>query len=306
MIFVGYERWSKAYRVYDPSSRRVHVSRDTVFNESSQWAWPADHDSGDANFAIDEPTVEVPTVITSTSTTMASTPSIDTVSGPASPVPPGSSTPSSAPSHTPAAVTAGDAPSNIEFATPSGHGFSEQLDADHDDEAPLRFRRIDNILGQSTPPGFVDRNLEEHLLLASDAEPATYDEALRHEHWRHAMLDEMTAIEASGTWRLVDAPPCVKPIGLKWVFKTKKDATGVITKYKARLVAKGYIQQEGVDFDEVFAPVARLESVRSLLAHAASQSWAVHHMDVKSAFLNGVLQEQVYVEQPPSFILRGP
>ena len=169
----------------------------------------------------------------------------------------------------------------------------------------MRFRRVDNILGQSTAPGFVDRNLEEHLLLASDAEPATFDEALRHDHWRHAMLDEMTAIEASDTWRLVDAPPRVKPIGLKWVYKTKKDATGVITKYKARLVAKGYVQQQGVDFDEVFAPVARLESVRLLLAHAASQGWAVHHMDVKSAFLNGVLQEQVYVEQPPGFVLCG-
>jgi hypothetical protein len=138
---------------------------------------------------------------------------------------------------------------------------------------PLRFRCIDNILGQSTPPDFVDRDLEEHLLLASDTEPATFDEALRHEHRRHAMLDEMTSIEASGTWELVDAPPRVKPIRLKWVYKTKKDATGVITKYKARLVAKGYVQQQGIDFDEVFAPVARLESVRLLLAHAASQGW---------------------------------
>jgi len=193
----------------------------------------------------------------------------------------------------------------IEFATPPGAGFSEQLDADHDDEAPLRFRRVDNIIGQSTRPGIIDRNLEEHLLLASDVEPTSFDEAQKHEHWRHAMLDEMTSIEASGTWELVDPPRRVKPIGLKWVYKTKKDATGVITKHKARLVAKGYVQQQGIDFEEVFAPVARLESVRLLLAHAASQGWAVHHMDVKSAFLNGVLQEQVYVEQPPGFVLRG-
>jgi hypothetical protein len=87
-----------------------------------------------------------------------------------------------------------------------------------------------------------------------------------------------------------------KAIGLKWVFKAKKDAAGIITKYKARLVAKGYVQRQGVDFDEVFAPVARLESVRFLLALAACEGWVVHHMDVKSAFLNGELQEQVFVK----------
>lgn len=99
------------------------------------------------------------------------------------------------------------------------------------------------------------------------------------------MLDEMTSIEASGTWELVDLPQRVKPIGLKWVYKTKKDAAGIVTKHKARLVAKGYVQRQGIDYDEVFAPVARLESVCLLLAHAACEGWAVHHMDVKSAFL---------------------
>ena len=183
--------------------------------------------------------------------------------------------------------------------------MEDYLDADHDDNAPLRFRRIDNVLGEAETPELTHRDLEERLLLASDAEPASFEEAMRHDCWRHAMLDEMTSIEASGTWRLVEPPARTRPIGLKWVFKTKKDAAGIVTKHKARLVAKGYIQRQGIDFDEVFAPVARLESVRLLLAHAACQGWAVHHMDVKSAFLNGVLQEEVYVEQPPGFVLRG-
>ena len=117
------------------------------------------------------------------------------------------------------------------------------------------------------------------------------------------MLDEMTSIEASGTWRLIEPPPHTRPIGLKWVYKAKKDASGIVTKHKARLVAKGYVQRQGIDFNEVFAPVARLESVRLLLAHAASEGWPVHHMDVKSSFLNGELQEEVYVEQPPGFVL---
>jgi hypothetical protein len=85
------------------------------------------------------------------------------------------------------------------------------------------------------------------------------------------------------------------------VFKVKKYPEGKIVKYKARLVAKGYAQQQGVDFDEVFAPVARLETLRVLLALAAQGGWQVHHMDVKSAFLNGDLTETVYVQQPPGF-----
>nr|GEX43537.1 ribonuclease H-like domain, reverse transcriptase, RNA-dependent DNA polymerase [Tanacetum cinerariifolium] len=93
-----------------------------------------------------------------------------------------------------------------------------------------------------------------------------------------------------------------KAIGLKWVFKTKRDAKGNITKYKARLVAKGYVQEQGIDFDEVFAPVARIETVRLILALAAYHGWQVHHLDVKSAFLQRDLKEEVYVTQPEWFV----
>lgn len=86
-----------------------------------------------------------------------------------------------------------------------------------------------------------------------------------------------------------------KPVGLKWVYKLKKDTKGKIMKHKARFIVKGYVQQQGIDFDEVFAPVARMETVLLLLALAAQQGWQVHHLDVKSAFLNGDLQEEVYV-----------
>lgn len=127
----------------------------------------------------------------------------------------------------------------MEFVSPPGAGALQLLDADHDDDAPLRYRQIDNVLGPATPPGFVARELEEQLLLASKAEPASFTEALEHENWRHAMLDEFTSIEANNTWRLVDPPPGVRPIGLKWVYKTKRDEAGLVTKFKARLVARG-------------------------------------------------------------------
>jgi len=117
------------------------------------------------------------------------------------------------------------------------------------------------------------------------------------------MQAEMQAIENNKTWDVADLPAKQKAIGLKWVFKVKKDPTGNIVKHKARLVAKGYAQRQGVDFDEVFAPVARIETVRVLLALAAQGGWEVHHMDVKSAFLNGDLTETVFVQQPPGFIV---
>ena len=100
-------------------------------------------------------------------------------------------------------------------------------------------------------------------------------------------------------------PDGVKHIGLKWVFKIKRNADGSISKYKARLVAKGYVQRHGVDFDEVFASVARVETIRLIIALAASNGWEIHHLDVKTAFLHGHLKEEVYVTQPEGFVVRG-
>jgi hypothetical protein len=153
--------------------------------------------------------------------------------------------------------------------------------------------------------GALEIEAVEELLLAVGEEPATFEEAKREECWRQAMKEEMASIEQNGTWRLTELPQGHRPIGLKWVFKVKRDEAGAIVKHKARLVAKGYVQREGVDFDEVFAPVARMESIRMLLAVAAQEGWLVHHMDVKSAFLNGELKEEVYVRQPPGFTAAG-
>jgi hypothetical protein len=96
-----------------------------------------------------------------------------------------------------------------------------------------------------------------------------------------------------------------KEIGLKWVFKLKRNADGEVVKHKARLVAKGYVQKHGVDYEEVFAPVARLDIVKLILALAANRGWEVHHLDVKSAFLHGVLEEEVYVQQPDGYAVKG-
>ena len=114
----------------------------------------------------------------------------------------------------------------------------------------------------------------------------------------------MDAVETNRTWELADLPHGHRAITLKWVFKLKRDEAGAIVKHKVRLVARGFLQQEGIDFDDAFAPVARMESVRLLLALAALEGWHVHHMDVKSTFLNSDLKD-VYVHQPPGFAIPG-
>lgn len=111
----------------------------------------------------------------------------------------------------------------------------------------------------------------------------------------------MDSIIENGTWELIDLPASHRPIGLKWIFEVKRDEKGAVQKHKACLVAKGFVQRHGIDYDEVYAPVARLESVRLLLALAGHAGWQVHHMDVKTAFLNSKLDEEVYVSQPPGF-----
>nr|GEV14388.1 ribonuclease H-like domain, reverse transcriptase, RNA-dependent DNA polymerase [Tanacetum cinerariifolium] len=132
----------------------------------------------------------------------------------------------------------------------------------HFDHTPVRGFKTLNDLYENT----------EELLLAED-EPRNYKEASSDQKWIEAMKVKLDSINKSNIWELTTLPKGHKVIGLKWVFKTKKDANGYIIKHKARLVAKGYIQQHGIDFEEIFAPVARMETVRLLLAIAANNKW---------------------------------
>ena len=125
--------------------------------------------------------------------------------------------------------------------------------------------------------------------------------ALTDESWINAMHEELENFERNKVWTLVEPPSGHNIIGTKWVFKNKQNEDGLIVRNKARLVAQGFTQVEGLDFDETFAPVARIEAIRLLLAFAASKGFKLYQMDVKSAFLNGFIQEEVYVKQPPGF-----
>ena len=135
----------------------------------------------------------------------------------------------------------------------------------------------------------------------SQTEPKSIDEALLDPDWNVAMQEELVQFERNKIWELVPALKDWAIIGTKWVFRNKIDEDGVVTRNKARLVTNGYSQEEGIDYDETFAPVARLEAIRIFLAFIALSNFKIYQMDVKSAFLNGDLEEEVYVQQPPSF-----
>ena len=142
-----------------------------------------------------------------------------------------------------------------------------------------------------------------YYALFSDCDPLTFEEAVKEEKWRKAMAEEIAAIEKNNKWELIDLPEGQKTIGVKLVYKTKFKEDGEVDKFKARLVAKGYKQEFGVDYKEVFAPIVRLDTIRLVIALAAQNSWIIFQLDVKSAFLNGELKEEVYMEQPEGFDL---
>ena len=176
------------------------------------------------------------------------------------------------------------------FVTPLESGQSE----------PTRVKTIAQLYEETSPiPPPIDE------CMVSTDEPMNYEEASREEAWKKAMIEEMQAIDRSNTWELV--PPLIncRPIGLKWIFKLKRNFDGDVVRYKARLVVKDYSQKHGIDYDEVFSPVVRIKLICVLLDIDAQHCWLLHHLDVKSAFLNGDVQEELYFNQPDGFIVEG-
>lgn len=181
------------------------------------------------------------------------------------------------------------------------------------------FNNIENDYGGNQTTELCQNELEDDPLirdtrLLSDiyqrcnvavCKPSCCEEALKDPKWKKAMKDEISMIKKNKTWEMVDKPQDRKVIGVKWVFRTKLNADCSINKYKSRLVVKGYAQIFGVDYSDTFTPVSRLDTIRLVLVVAAQQGWKVFQLDVKSAFLNGVLQEEIYVEQPEGFVMHG-
>ncbi|GKB43001.1 putative ribonuclease H-like domain-containing protein, partial [Tanacetum coccineum] len=188
-------------------------------------------------------------------------------------------------------------------------GFSMMLDSNHRGwrqkdayEDPGNERKLQGKIVSSTVNAagievnvFASKN--KHYL----KEPKKVIQALKVPSWIEAMQEELLQFKLQQVWTLMDLPDGKRAIGTKWVYRNKKDERGIVIKNKARLVAQGYTQEEGIDYDEVFAPVARIEAIRLFLAYASFKDFVVYQMDVKSAFLYGKIEEEVYVCQPPGF-----
>ena len=168
-------------------------------------------------------------------------------------------------------------------------------------------RNLGPVRERRKPSRFRDDDDDDCLLVNSEMEePKTVHEALNGEQssqWREAMKSEYSSLFKNDTWDLVPPPEGKNIVGSRWVLNVKRDENGSVNRFKARLVAQGYSQVKGVDYDEVFSPVARNTSVRSLLALAnARHDLEIHQMDVKTAFLNGSLDCEIYMSQSEGFV----
>lgn len=227
LVYLGTEPGSKAYRLLDPSRKRIVVSRDVIFDETKEWSW---NDAEKTEYGGGGEII--------------------------------------------VRIKAGANPEVIDIDEEEDENPAvesdetvieneEEGDEEEDNEAQPQLRRSQRTTSR---PSYLDDYVilveeeSERLLMIINDEPWSFNDAKEMDVWIDACRDEIFSIEKNDTWDLVELPEGVKPIGLKWVFKIKRNADGSVSKYKARLVAKSYVQRHGVDFDEVFAPVARMET----------------------------------------------
>uniref|UniRef100_A0A2N9FY74 Integrase catalytic domain-containing protein n=1 Tax=Fagus sylvatica TaxID=28930 RepID=A0A2N9FY74_FAGSY len=242
-VLLGMSEESKAYRLYDPASKKIVVSRDVFFEESECWDW------GRSN---EEARLDI-----------------------------------------------------LEWEDSNEEGSEhDQSEEESEEEVAAEEEGGEVSLSSSESPGENSPTSEESSPEGRNRRVPFWMEDYSSK-WSAAMDLEIEAIERNGTWELTDLPKGMKKIGVKWVFKTKLNENGEVDKCKARLVAKGYAQQYGIDYTEVFAPVARWDTIRMIIALAARNSWSVFQLDVKSAFLHGELNEAVFVEQPQGYEKKG-
>ncbi|KAJ1689849.1 hypothetical protein LUZ63_014004 [Rhynchospora breviuscula] len=288
-IFVGYSNTSKAYRVYLPTSRVVIESINVKFNENAN----EKTEEGNSIVGIQDgattqeiefqPKDELPPVIIEEPLNRVDDNLIggenheeNTIDTTQDETPHDEPQPMPQPVHEPLEV----------LREVSSHPLSNVIG---DPREGVRTRSgLNQMVG--------------HCAFVSQLEPKSFKEANVDPNWIVAMQEELNQFERNQVWELVPLPSGKQVIGTKWVYRNKLDELGNVVRNKTRLVAQGFKQQEGIDFEETFAPVARLESIRMLLAYASNKGFTLFQMDVKSAFLNGWIDEEVYVQQPPDFV----
>ncbi|KAI3770338.1 hypothetical protein L6452_01466 [Arctium lappa] len=330
-IFIGYSSTSTAFRVYLKKSKTVIKSINVSFDEEMAfeqqrsepviifWATQMEDlttthptssdDSIESNAPIQHdipiqmmtPTVEEVTheKETEVAKTVEDTIQINLLPDqvvPAEPSEPATSTETINPPEQSEEGTSGfvDDTTDIQSSNPLPH-----------DHKWTKEHPLSHIIGNPSKPvqtRSASMNMCLHDSFLSKFEPTRVSEVLADPEWVISMQEELNQFDALQVWRLVPKPKGKTIIGTKWVFKIKKDEDGTVIRNKARLVAKGYRQEEGIDYDETYAPVARLEAIIMFLAYATHKNFTVFQMDVKTTFLNGILKEEVYVSQPEGFV----
>ncbi|KAJ9539482.1 LOW QUALITY PROTEIN: hypothetical protein OSB04_032215 [Centaurea solstitialis] len=316
-IFLGYSSISKTYRVFNKRRQTIEETIHVKFDESGP-TFPHPNDNTEINqwadsfFQVPEPPIAdpspqdlpdgfednpIPPTDITTPPLINATP-ISQITPPEPDQPTNSEDFSQTTVSEPSPTNLLPDPSSNEAST-SGQVYQPPA---------LRWTKdhpIDQVLGNPSSGVKTRRqagNVCLYVNFISENEPKEIDDALRDPAWVSAMQEELAEFIRNNVWLLVPRPRKRTIIGSKWIFRNKLDEIGTIIRNKARLVAQGYRQEEGIDYDETFAPVATLEAIRLFLAFAAHMNFKVYQMDIKNAFLNGKLNEEVYVAQPPGFV----
>jgi transposase InsO family protein len=335
MVLIGYEPGSKAYRLWNPTTKTIHVSASVRFNESvfpNRPAKPLPPASKPIPPVDDS--VVIPNPLDEDTPHFIAGPSSKPVEQPPSPPSPPSpsssekTSPSSTPpqSRSPSPTAPSTEPttpprdSSSALSTPPAPNPSQTLPASQPTQrkSTRSKKKVQKYIGRtselqvSTSEGVSWEKFDKDYLLFVQlytsenphGEPSTYREAIESPdsgHWSDAMADEIKSLEKMETWESVPRPADRKVIKCKWVYRLKLNAQGGVARYKARLVAKGYSQVPGIDYNETFAPVTRLETIRLLMALAVEKDWEIRQIDVKTAYLYGDLAEEIYMEPPEGY-----
>ena len=307
-VFLGYSTFEKGYKCYDPLTKKLYTSKDVIFVEREfYFTGKEDLDQAEKGEAQDLWNIILPTI---------NHPNIE--QEPAPNVHEDSAQEDPSPSH-----------SDQETVQEQGGVDSEQelvIEQEEQiiDEPPPPLRRSTRL--RLPPSNWINKRvfynskvtsypISKYYSIANTScshqrfirnidlheEPRTFEEAKNHPQWVHAMKDELEALAKNGTWEITSLPIGKKAVGCKWIYKIKHKSDGSLDKYKARLIAKGFTQAYGIDYKETFAPVAKMNTIRVLLSLAVNHSLPLFQMDVANAFLQGDLEEEVYMEVPPGF-----
>ncbi|KAJ6881076.1 hypothetical protein NC651_027806 [Populus alba x Populus x berolinensis] len=309
-IFLGYPYNIKGYKLYDLHLNTVFVSRNVIFHEAV-FPFSLKHHISSTDYVLPLP-LTLPESVAPSLDHMdsASFPFHTNTSSPSNPSPSPPLNSDSAPLlASPSEIISQPCRKSSRIKHKPGylHDYHCHIATSSSEPAPSSsVSGIPHTFSSVLSYDHLSPNQKCFSLSVSTlVEPTSYTQAMYSKEWCEAMDNEIKALELNNIWTVVDLPTSKHTIGCKWVYKVKLKSDGTLERYKARLVAKGYTQCEGLDYYDTFSPVAKLTTVRTLLAVAAVKHWHLHQLDVNNAFLHGDLDEEVYMSLPPGFAKKG-